>query len=206
MKKQTSSYHYGHLGEELLTVALAQGRLRGPTGLSLRALARQVGVSPTATYRHYKNQADLLAAVKRAIAEQLAAFMTRQVAALPVVASEQERATMQLQALCEAYVLFALEEPGLFRTANSQAAGQATSLDDLVHNAPFVLFKEAFAELVRTGYLSAANRPAAEITLWSTTHGLATLLLDSPLQHLEASQKQPLIGQTISSALKGVKD
>ena len=47
------SYHHGNLRAELLDTAVAQLRETSVEELSLRALARAVGVSQTAPYRHF---------------------------------------------------------------------------------------------------------------------------------------------------------
>ena len=59
----TKSYHHGNLRAELLSTAIAQLRETGVDDLSLRALARAVGVSQTAPYRHFADKGELLAAM-----------------------------------------------------------------------------------------------------------------------------------------------
>ena len=57
------NYHHGNLRAELLDSALEQLETAGADALSLRALARGVGVSQTAPYRHFNDKGDLLAAL-----------------------------------------------------------------------------------------------------------------------------------------------
>ena len=59
----SSSYHHGNLRQELMELAekhLVEGGVRD---LSLRALAREIGVSQTAPYRHFRDKNALLAAL-----------------------------------------------------------------------------------------------------------------------------------------------
>ena len=56
-------YHHGNLRAELLDTAIAQLREQGTEDLSLRALARAIGVSQTAPYRHFGDKGELLAAM-----------------------------------------------------------------------------------------------------------------------------------------------
>ncbi|MRI33476.1 TetR family transcriptional regulator [Endozoicomonas sp. OPT23] len=58
-----SHYHHGNLRETLLCEAVQQLENVGPEKLSLRALARAVGVSQTAPYRHFKDKDALLDAM-----------------------------------------------------------------------------------------------------------------------------------------------
>ncbi|MEE4361528.1 MAG: TetR/AcrR family transcriptional regulator [Pseudomonadales bacterium] len=57
------AYHHGDLRQTLLEAAVRHIRAEGTEGLSLRALAREAGVSPTAPYRHFENRQALLAAL-----------------------------------------------------------------------------------------------------------------------------------------------
>ena len=57
------SYHHGNLRAELLDTAIEQLRQVGADELSLRALARAIGVSQTAPYRHFADKGELLAAM-----------------------------------------------------------------------------------------------------------------------------------------------
>ncbi|MDH5171482.1 MAG: TetR/AcrR family transcriptional regulator, partial [Gammaproteobacteria bacterium] len=57
------TYHHGNLRAELLDTAIQQLRDLGTEDLSLRALARAVGVSQTAPYRHFADKGELLAAM-----------------------------------------------------------------------------------------------------------------------------------------------
>ena len=57
------TYHHGNLRAELLDTALEQLRAGSAEDLSLRALARAVGVSQTAPYRHFADKGELLAAM-----------------------------------------------------------------------------------------------------------------------------------------------
>lgn len=61
--KPEQSYHHGDLRNALTLKALAVLGEKGVSGLSLRALARELGVGHNAPYRHFKNKTDLLEAL-----------------------------------------------------------------------------------------------------------------------------------------------
>jgi AcrR family transcriptional regulator len=64
MKKRVSeAYHHGDLKRALLKACLTWVEKRGTESLSLRALAERIGVSHSASYRHFKNKNDLLQAL-----------------------------------------------------------------------------------------------------------------------------------------------
>src|SRR6185295_15273822 len=58
-----TAYHHGNLRAELVTVALDIITRLGPDAATLRAVAKRLGVSQTAPYRHFPSKEALLAAV-----------------------------------------------------------------------------------------------------------------------------------------------
>ena len=62
---QATSYHHGNLREALIQRAADVIGEKGVEGVSLRSLARDLGVSHAAPSRHFPTKADLLAAVVR---------------------------------------------------------------------------------------------------------------------------------------------
>lgn len=58
-----NSYHHGDLRQAIIDAACRHLRLEHPDSLSLRALAREIGVSQTAPYRHFDSRNALFAAI-----------------------------------------------------------------------------------------------------------------------------------------------
>src|SRR3954464_6599232 len=56
-------YHHGDLSRALVDAARRLLESEGPSALSLRAVAREAGVSPAAPYHHFKDKGELLDAV-----------------------------------------------------------------------------------------------------------------------------------------------
>jgi AcrR family transcriptional regulator len=56
-------YHHGSLRSALVSAGMAVVETDGPDALSLRDLARSLGVSPTAPYRHFEDRRALLIAI-----------------------------------------------------------------------------------------------------------------------------------------------
>lgn len=169
-------YHHGSLREALVDAAVLTVREGGAEVLALRDLARQVGVSHNAAYRHFANRDDLLAEVAGRVMGQLVEAMQRRLAAVqttdPVL-----RARRRLAETGRAYVEFALDEPGLFRLAFSVASSAST----ISRSGPYLVLRSALDDLVDVGFLSAQGRVGAEITCWSAVHGFSVLAIAGAL-------------------------
>src|SRR3954454_22560349 len=101
-------YHHGDLRQALLDATLALIEENGPEGFTLRAAAKKAGVTPGATYHHFKDKEDLVAAVAQ---EGFELMRQRLKQAAQEPASARERA----RNLGVAYVLFAVQHPTRFR-------------------------------------------------------------------------------------------
>ncbi|MDG9701309.1 TetR/AcrR family transcriptional regulator [Streptomyces sp. DH37] len=208
-----SGYHHGDLRNALVEAATDLARDGGPEAVVLRAAARRVGVSPTAAYRHFAGQADLLNAVKERGQRWLAETMERTAGETGGGEDAGRAAEERVKALGRGYVAFALAEPGLFRTAfrhdpaaagaPSGAAPAAGDPDGWAFRS-FRLLVGALDALVDTGRMPAERRPGAEITAWSAVHGLAVLLLDGPLSRVAPEQREALVEGALSTVIGGL--
>ena len=172
----------------MVQAAVAAARRHGPDAVVVRDVARQVGVSHNAGYRHFAGRDELLAAVAEVGLAELAEGMRQAVAAVPKRRDPEARARQRLQAIGRAYVRFALREPGLFRAVWQATGSPPAQVGDPAAAAeasePYALLSRALDELVAVGAISPARRPHSEIVAWSAVHGLATLLIDGPLAGL----------------------
>jgi len=203
--KRRERYHHGDLANALAAAALDRARERGPEAVVLREVARSVGVSATAAYRHFSGHDDLLDAVREQCQRELADRMLAVVAAQPPDADPGREALRQLRGLGEGYIRFAIEEPGLFRTAFCRGDGQEPKQWDSLLTAPsFLQLAMTLDHLVGTGVLAAANRDRAEIVAWASVHGLALLLLDGPVGTLPPTEREATIGKVLDATIIAV--
>lgn len=185
-------YHHGDLRNALVTAAAELAAKGGPTSVTIRAAAREVGVTPTAAYRHFAGHEDLLKAAKEHAMAELTAAMNVEVAALPPASDPVHRALVRLGAIGRGYIVFARAQPGLFRTVFSPEGPVLPPEEGEEGREPFVMLLSSLDELVEVGYLSPDHRPMAEVSAWSMVHGLAALL-DGPLRNLPESEQDEAI-------------
>ncbi|GAB3443616.1 TetR/AcrR family transcriptional regulator [Actinophytocola sediminis] len=189
------SYHHGDLRNALIAAAAELAAQGGPTSVSIRAAARLVGVTPTAAYRHFAGQDELLGAAKDNAQIELADAMIKELAARPSSDDPVRYALGSLAALGRGYIAFARAQPGLFRTVFSWQDPEEDSTQDAerrTESNPFQLLLGSLDELVEVGYLSPELRRNAEFSAWSMVHGLA-VLLDGPMRDLPPEERDEAI-------------
>jgi AcrR family transcriptional regulator len=197
-------YHHGDLRHALLEAALELVSSRGPEGFSLREAAREVGVSPAAAYRHFEDKKALLAALALDGMGRLAMAMEQAVAQVKGAPGSAARAAAELSAVGVAYVEFAVHHPAHFEVMFGPWCEHpdVTEVPPEVRplgRDPYQILVDSLDALVRTGAVTPAMREGAEISAWSTVHGLASLLVSEamPLGPAERAQAQALIFRTL---------
>lgn len=118
------TYHHGNLRHVLLDRAAAVIAEQGIEALSLRALARDIGVSHAAPARHFRDKADLLRALATEGHQRLNAYV---MAAADAAGTDP---LVRYNALGQAFVRFSLEFRAYYKTiTHPEVAAQAD--DDL---------------------------------------------------------------------------
>ncbi len=180
-------YHHG----DLRTAAVAEGlKLLETTplaDLSLREIARNVGVSATAIYRHFPEKNALLAALAQDGLRQLAKLQAPK---------DGETAAESFLASGRAYVRFAIANPALFKLIFTSLPSNTHPTDTSVEGSPAWLLYNNVSRLLKQD-ASAVERYVAVLRAWSLVHGLAMLILDHQVERTEAEQ---LIDQVINKA------
>jgi AcrR family transcriptional regulator len=168
------SYHHGDLRSALVAAAIARVEEVGAEHVSLRAVAAEVGVSPSAAYHHFADKDALLGEVAAAGLHMLVDAVTVEVAAIP--GTTREAARRRFRAAGETYVAFALSHPQLFRVAFSPYCLEHPGVPQTDDGSVPVL-SELLIVLVITGGLNASVRAGSEDVFIATLHGLATLTM-----------------------------
>lgn len=94
---------------------------QGPEAVTLRAIARELGITAPALYRYYGSHEDLVEALRSDICADLAQELAEEVATLP------EDGIVQLFAICKGFRRWALSHAHEFTLVFASAAGDSTS-------------------------------------------------------------------------------
>lgn len=166
-------YHHGNLREALIQAALAMIAERGLAGFAIAELARVVGVSPAAPYRHFRDRNAVIAEVARRGFESLAAELataTGKPGSDPLGALERA---------AQAHIAFAGREPAVY-AAMFDAGFPSGEHPELVvaRNAAFAVLRRA-ADAACAMSRAPRRPPPLMVALhvWSLTHGIATLFV-----------------------------
>jgi AcrR family transcriptional regulator len=200
----STSYHHGNLRQALLDQAVELARAGGPDAVVLRDVQRAAGVSNSAAYRHYSDRQALLGEVQIYGMTLLGDTMLESLAALPNRGPRDRRALARLRATGQAYVDFALKEPGLFRTAFAPGGPLHTDSEVPTERHPFRILSGCIDDLVATGVLPANHRDGVDEAAWAAVHGLATLYLDGPLAAADAHGKQLITDRLLAMMQRGI--
>jgi AcrR family transcriptional regulator len=179
------SYHHGDLRPALIRSALEILSEAGVAGLSLRAAARRAKVSAMAPYRHFADKEALLAAIAEYGFQQLSGRLGAAAAA-----AADPRAG--LEALGVAYVVFARDEPSLFRLMFGPAIEQKSVHPtlDAAGGACFNVLRQA----VRAAKFFDGDRDLEDVSLacWSLVHGLGSLIVDGRMAEADAGSAEAI--------------
>jgi AcrR family transcriptional regulator len=164
---ESRPYHHGDLRRALILAAERILEREGPQALSLRAVAREAGVSPAAPYHHFKDKSDLLAAISEAGFEALSEAIKS------AVTADTEN---KLTTIGVAYVKFARDNPALYRVMYDCSRDRDAMPEKTDHAG-------GGFDLVAEGMIRAGIDPKDEVNLklwcisaWCSAHGVAEMV------------------------------
>lgn len=164
-----TSYHHGDLRAALVQAAREALESGGPEAVSLRDLAKTLGVSTAAPYRHFKDRRALLSEVAAQGFARLCQDYARVAAEIPDPLTGQRE-------MARVYLGLAFRQPGLFRLMfDSDLLGPGAPRNLL--EAAGASWQALYASVRRidpdAGETVLKRRT---ITGWSTLHGFIILL------------------------------
>jgi AcrR family transcriptional regulator len=172
-------YHHGDLRRALIDAARRLLESEGPSALSLRAVAREAGVSPAAPYHHFKDKGELLDAV----AGEGWMMLDQAIVAAKASAPSIQGAMTEIGV---AYVCFATNNPALYRVMYDTARDKE-AFPDKMQDGDDSAYCKVRDTLVEAGAdpRAAVDIELATIAAWCSAHGLAEMSGFKQFEHLK---------------------
>ena len=188
------------LREKVIKAAVKYVADNGPDGLSFRQIAADAGVSHQAPYHHFGDRSAIFGEIAL---EGFRKFAT--VMGAPARADEDSENCVRL---CERYVDFAIANKGHFRVMFRADLCQMHDSPETQKAADdaFATLLEAVSEMV--GDSASIDEIRVQATaMWSLAHGLATLIIDGPLENKigKVSDRRALVRSVAQRAAEGLR-
>lgn len=188
------------LREKVIKAAVKYVADNGPDGLSFRQIAADAGVSHQAPYHHFGDRSAIFGEIALEGFRKFAAVM-----GAPARADEDSENCVRL---CERYVDFAIANKGHFRVmfrADLCQMHESPETQKAADDA-FATLLEAVSEMV--GDSASIDEIRVQATaMWSLAHGLATLIIDGPLENKigKVSDRRALVRSVAQRAAEGLR-
>ena len=194
-RKALNAYHHGDLRDALVQAALQQVELDGPESISISALARKLGVSQPAPYKHFADRETLLTAVTAEAFRQFSTILRE--------ALEKPSKRSKLSRFAQVTLDFGLRRNGIYRLMFASriiaCASKGSELNIATMEA-FDLLLEAL-EAPAVGLL----RERSALKIWAALHGVVMLaeqgLLTGQVAHVSREELVEDIVQEAKLAL-----
>src|SRR5215467_453684 len=164
-RKPVNTYHHGDLREAMVRAALREAERGGPETISIKALAKELGVSQPAPYRHFPDRDALLQAVTAEAFRQFNAIMR--------AAVDKPSKRSKLSRFAQAALEFGLKRNGIYRlmfASRTMACAAEKSELHIAARETLMLLIESF-ELPAVGLL----RERHALQVWAALHGVISL-------------------------------
>lgn len=182
-----------NLREACITQAIQIIETSGLENLSFREVARRLGVSHQAPYKHFPSRDHILAAIVQRTFKEFATFLD----AVPVSEDPAE----ELEALGNRYLRYALENPLQYRLMFGTPLPDLADHPEMMDGA-----QHAFDRLLRI--IERMTLPAAAthnaMFAWSTIHGLASLLEAQVMAKIALSEEA--VAESTRAVMVQIKD
>ncbi len=184
--KKGDDYRHGDLVNACVEVGLRLIKEQGVEKLSLRAIAREIGVSIGAPYKHFDAKEALLAAIAKRGFDTFEAYLT---AASPEgihLMTRERFTTMGYQ-----YLRFAQENPEYYRLMFTNVIPNHRDYPELWASSKrtFRLLIQAIEVLQREGTVRTGSAVELATHTWAMLNGFVFLHLEQRLSQVEAEPR-----------------
>jgi AcrR family transcriptional regulator len=200
VRKPQNAYHHGDLRDALVQAALQDVEGGGPEAVNISALAKKLGVSQPAPYRHFADREALLVAVTAEAFRQFNVLLRDEI--------EKPSKRSKLSRLAQAALAFGLRRHGVYRLMFASRTMACAPEDSDLHDAA----RETYALLLEAMEAPAAGlvRERHALQVWAALHGVVMLaeqgLLSGKLAQITREQLvDDIVEQTRMSLVLAVQ-
>lgn len=205
MTSSKAPYHHGDLRNALVEAGLGLIEHVGAETFSLREVAREVGVSANAAYRHFEDKGALLMAIAVSGFERLSSGMQEAMLSARPRGAVKSRAVARFNAAARAYVDLAGARPQLYGLMFGSAGRCLAAEGELLGPSPGALLGGVLDELVEEKVMSKTHREGAEIHVWSAVHGFASLAQSGPLARFSPKARADALEELLHFVITGLR-
>lgn len=187
--------------EQIAAVALGLLEGQGPEAVTMREVAKTVGITPMAIYHHFPNREALLTTVTDAEFDKLRGLLEA------IRQRGSARPREQLKEMMMSYVDYALAQPRLFDYVFSKPRSDARRFpeDFRARRSPtLTLFADGVAEAMSAGELKKDDVWEVTLALWAHVHGYLMLYLGGRFDLSEEEFRQ-LCSRSVKRFMNGIK-
>ena len=164
-RKPLNTYHHGDLRDALVQAALGEVELGGPEAISISALAKKLGVSQPAPYKHFADRETLLTAVTAEAFRQFNTILRGS------IGKPSKRS--KLSRLAQATLDFGLRRNGIYRLMFASRIMACAPKGSELHVAAMETFELLLESLEAPAVGLLRERSALQI--WAALHGVVML-------------------------------
>jgi AcrR family transcriptional regulator len=193
-KKPKNQYHHGNLRAALIEGGLKLIERKGVDALTLREIGKQLGVSRTAAYKHFKDKDALLFAISEAGFIEFGNV---------VEAARKEAGdgfAAQMDALALAYVRFANEHRAEFEVMFAAAVLEPGGAEKAGGGRNLRILEEIIREAQKTGEVCQGDPVLLARVIWAMVHGASMLRID------EGNAERPFIRFSTEALRSGLSN
>ena len=165
VRKALNTYHHGDLRDALVQAAFQEAERGGPEAINISALAKKLGVSQPAPYRHFADREALLEAVTAEAFRQFNVIL-RELVDKPLKQSKLSR-------FAQATLAFGLQRNGIYRLMFASRTMASAAKGGELHKAAM----ETLALLIESLEAPAVGllRERQAMKIWASLHGVVML-------------------------------
>lgn len=183
--------------QQIVDVAANICREQGLQKMSLRGVAKEIGISAPSLYEYFKNKDALIDALRDLERKRLAITLNEHL-------DSSKSIKNQLFDICQAYIEFAVKQPDSFQLLFSLPTGRMSVDIDPEEGSPYLPLVQTCRKAIESGEVAnyIDDPEILAFQLWSFMHGIASLR-SATLRYVNF-KIEPMIDNVINQFLTGI--